>query len=834
MSSPGTAAQSRDPEAKSHGPSKSEIAGNTNSSATEESVATALAAPVNDACANATAISGMGEFSFNNTSATLDGPAHAACVGQFNQPNIDKDVWYCWTAPSCGATTLVSTCGDTTVDTKIAVYTGCNCPPTDANLISCNDDDCSTQSRVSFPSQAGQSYLIRIGSFPGLAGGTGLFNISCQASRPCTSPSQNCQTRGTSLAFNSNRLDFKVADNFTPLSSGQVSSICFWGAYVDDIGGENCFGSGTDAIVVKYYADNNGLPGNLLTTYSQSSATLAVNGPVATGDKIASRYDEYEFRATHAALGVSAGACYWVEITNEIPGCSWYWEGSLPHDERSVQDGFVPNQPKNGYDLNDLMGNDTAFCLSTALGDPNNCTPPPPGNDACASATPISGPGEYFFDNSSATTDGPGHAQCLSAGETGMDHDIWYCWTSTCSGEVLARTCDRTAVDTRLAVYDGCECPVTDASLLSCNDDLCDGYFTDQPPRASMVRFNAIAGHTYEIRVGTYPTSPGGTGTLSITCGPPANPSCPGTGSCCEGTGGLGCDDVSCCESVCACDPFCCSVGWDADCSGAGFVPGCGAQALCACNQCGGPTAGDCCSGHNSPFCLDAACCQAVCACDSFCCDTEWDQFCATTGADNNGCGAGELCGSLCRLNCPAGAVTWVNPPNGVVDAGRPFDPAIPSQILGINQIIATAPSDADPRCWTLCETDSVGSANGITNVLETSGTYTLMLARAISPGAVTTISYTNINNAATVGRFTSHPANVDGAGFAEVLDVSTLVAAMAGTATLPWGVFSSDIDRSTEFTPLDILGAIDLLNGAGTYTVWNGSIKPSSQPFCP
>lgn len=54
--------------------------------------------------------------------------------------------------------------------------------------------------------------------------------------------------------------------------------------------------------------------------------------------------------------------------------------------------------------------------------------------------------------------------------------------------------------------------------------------------------------------------------------------------------------------------------------------------------------AGDCCAAHASPGCNIDACCTAVCACDAFCCDTEWDQYCAGTGFQNSGCGAELLC----------------------------------------------------------------------------------------------------------------------------------------------------------------------------------------------
>jgi hypothetical protein len=139
----------------------------------------AVGAPANDLCANAMPIAGEGTFPFDNLGAATDGPAHATCTF-FGQNQIANDVWYCWTA-TCDSGVQLETCGMTTVDTKIAVYDGCACPPGDANLIACNEDDCDLQSRVRFETVAGQQYLIRIGNFAGPSGdpGTGQFSLTC-------------------------------------------------------------------------------------------------------------------------------------------------------------------------------------------------------------------------------------------------------------------------------------------------------------------------------------------------------------------------------------------------------------------------------------------------------------------------------------------------------------------------------------------------------------------------------------------------------------------------------------------------------------------------------
>ncbi len=60
--------------------------------------------------------------------------------------------------------------------------------------------------------------------------------------------------------------------------------------------------------------------------------------------------------------------------------------------------------------------------------------------------------------------------------------------------------------------------------------------------------------------------------------------------------------------------------------------------------ECGGPDAGSCFQDNGTPYCDDADCCEAVCACDPFCCENQWDSLCAGGGLNDNGCGAAVLC----------------------------------------------------------------------------------------------------------------------------------------------------------------------------------------------
>ena len=95
------------------------------------------------------------------------------------------------------------------------------------------------------------------------------------------------------------------------------------------------------------------------------------------------------------------------------------------------------------------------------------------------------------------------------------------------------------------------------------------------------------------------------------------------------------CSDSSCCTAVCAVDPFCCSTAWDSSCVERSYSTlGCERYQY----GCGDKCAGSCCEPHDAPWCQDQTCCQAICLIDIFCCTSQWDQFCADAARLNTAC----------------------------------------------------------------------------------------------------------------------------------------------------------------------------------------------------
>jgi hypothetical protein len=149
----------------------------------------------------------------------------------------------------------------------------------------------------------------------------------------------------------------------------------------------------------------------------------------------------------------------------------------------------------------------------------------PPENDDCDDAMLITD-NLTAFDTLDATTDGVAHpgSGCESGGDGGqLDGDIWYLYTASCTGTLRVEICDDAGAtpgnadfDTRIAVYDTCDCLLADdLTLLGCNDNggTCAGGTSDldgvpvQQDQCYLIRIGGAGGLT-------------GTGTISITCTP--------------------------------------------------------------------------------------------------------------------------------------------------------------------------------------------------------------------------------------------------------------------------------------------------------------------------
>jgi hypothetical protein len=207
-----------------------------------------------------------------------------------------------------------------------------------------------------------------------------------------------------------------------------------------------------------------------------------------------------------------------------------------------------------------------------------------PVNDRCADAVPIVD-GTTAFNTTGADTDGLPEPTCpFLPSDRQINQDIWFTYTSSCTGVLTVSLCDTAAppagYDTKVAVYLGTHCPPL-ANPLACNDDGC-------PPigasLTSIVNIRVNRGQRYTLRIGGYLIGEGA-GTVEISC-LPDEPSCfANEGDCCEAHATQGCSDPDCCERICSMDEACCDGVWSASCA---------SSAQRACGVCGGGDGEEC------------------------------------------------------------------------------------------------------------------------------------------------------------------------------------------------------------------------------------------------
>ena len=121
-----------------------------------------------DDCATPQILVGTGTFPYVNAGMTTgaQGQTEFECT-HFGDTSLYRDVWFAWTAPASN-TYQISSCGLTTFNPKIAVYSGSGCPASPA--LACNDDFCSFQSALLFPAIAGQVYTVQLASSSSTSG----------------------------------------------------------------------------------------------------------------------------------------------------------------------------------------------------------------------------------------------------------------------------------------------------------------------------------------------------------------------------------------------------------------------------------------------------------------------------------------------------------------------------------------------------------------------------------------------------------------------------------------------------------------------------------------
>ncbi len=124
-----------------------------------------------------------------------------------------------------------------------------------------------------------------------------------------------------------------------------------------------------------------------------------------------------------------------------------------------------------------------------------------PPNDDCDNARAVGNVTNLLFDTTNATLDGPGFYI--------KGPNLWYCYTATCNGCATVSLAG-SSFDTKIAVYDGCDCYPILEDMIKSNDD-----FQGQQ---SQITFPVKAGSRYLIEVGGFNPSRKGQGVINISC----------------------------------------------------------------------------------------------------------------------------------------------------------------------------------------------------------------------------------------------------------------------------------------------------------------------------
>jgi hypothetical protein len=231
--------------------------------------------PANDDCSTPTLLVGPGTYVFDNMSASTgtQGQVGAACL--FSGGNgIEDDLWYTYRATTNGTAT-VTTCGLTTTsnpDTKIAVYAGAGCPV--AAAIACNDNvvGCNPtgNSTVTWTTVCGATYMIQLGSHPGLQPGhqpiAGMFLVS-EIGAVCA---------GVAYCFGDGSGMGCPCTNNGAIGNGCANSLVATGAHLSSSGDSNL---SADTLVLTC----TGMP-NSSALYFQGTAQILAGAGTAFGD----------------------------------------------------------------------------------------------------------------------------------------------------------------------------------------------------------------------------------------------------------------------------------------------------------------------------------------------------------------------------------------------------------------------------------------------------------------------------------------------------------------------------------------------------------------------
>lgn len=418
----------------------------------------ATPAPIFDGV-NPGAPNGASGFTFSNYGATSSAGfgAPGSCSGGGHPGRAD--VFFVYTSTVDGLV-RIETCtpagfvAGSLNDTILEVFDASACGGAGA-AIACNDQSCGLLSAVEFTAVFGQNYLVRVATWETQAGFDGSFYLTVDASRNEACATAQLVAAGT------------VHGTTAGAAGSVVPSIC---AGVLDATPDVWY-----RVVVPYECD----------------LTVAVSG--AGADRLATY----------------SGACGILALVDCDTNAA-----NLAYRESPAPAGAT-----RYFRVAKSSGATGAFALTVT-------TPLPPVNDHCGGAIAVfdgvnpAGPhgavGQTFSNVGATSASGFGvPAPCAPFGSRS---DVFFLYTSTCSGFTRVSTCAPAGFpaadyDTVLSVYPASACPGGSSAPLACNQDF-GGV-------CSELLFPSAEGQSYLIRVASPNLPEDAEGAFRLTITPP-------------------------------------------------------------------------------------------------------------------------------------------------------------------------------------------------------------------------------------------------------------------------------------------------------------------------
>lgn len=327
------------------------------------------------------------------------------------------------------------------------------------------------------------------------------INFTCSNAVGCQNPDYLV------AYYSSTNSGYTISDQFVPLSSGPVTSVCWYGVYFNSNLGIDCQPGPGDDFLITYLYDDGGEPGDTLAGPFSVNPLKSLTGNFLPVGSVA----VYGYDAIHPSVNVIPHQLYWISIKNNIltGDCRWGWVTSAQGDNFHYLNGSF------------VQADDLAFCLNVPIKPDGGISAAPP-NDVCVNSKEISVDTIISTSTLNATTqDAP--AFCFTPLNTGPG--IWFHFSGT-GNKVELTTCHQgTNFDTKLAVFSG---TCGNLTCIAGNDDMGSSACSFSPDH-SKVEFCTTAGNTYYIYLTGYGQNSGNAilKLNSVMSAPPVIVQCP-------------------------------------------------------------------------------------------------------------------------------------------------------------------------------------------------------------------------------------------------------------------------------------------------------------------